>query len=111
MLDEIRKENPKAGASFRWCVDVDGGKDFVLKLQHLPAALEFLEGRPSLERDTCPGSVICDIKMQVDMENWPSISGPKPVLFTPDRSATAAAIKEKGRGRARFFKGKNCLKD
>lgn len=79
------------GASFRWAVAGTSGPSLQLELQSLPTQARFLT-KPNLKADNCVSVLIVKFAVNADLFDGISHAGPVPIIFTPDRTATAAAL-------------------
>lgn len=81
------------GASFRWAVAGTAGHKLQLELQSLPTQARFLT-KPNLKADNCVSVLVAKFAVNADLFDGTSHAGPVPLVFTPDRDATAAALAE-----------------
>lgn len=81
------------GASLRWAVAgaPDGGMQ--MELQSMPCQARFLT-KPNLKADNSVSVLVAAFKVRVNMFDSFTHAGPVPLIFTPDRAATAAAFQQ-----------------
>jgi hypothetical protein len=79
------------GASLRWAVAAVNASEVILELQSLPTNARYLT-KPNLKADNTVSVLVSTFKLNADLFDGESISGPVPLIFTPDREATLAAF-------------------
>jgi hypothetical protein len=80
------------GASFRWAVaGCPASAGMQLELQSLPCQARFLS-KPNLRGDNAVSVLIRAFTLNADLFDGSSHAGPVPLLFSPDITATTAAL-------------------
>ena len=75
----------------RWAVAAVNASEVILELQSLPTNARYLT-KPNLKADNTVSVLVSTFKLNADLFDGESISGPVPLIFTPDREATLAAF-------------------
>jgi hypothetical protein len=75
----------------RWAVAAVNASEVVLELQSLPTNARYLT-KPNLKADNTDSVLVSTFKLNADLFDGESISGPVPLIFAPDREATLAAF-------------------
>ena len=92
LLSEKASLQPPVGAAVRWAINADGEGGLSLLLQALPATAASLNSRPTFKRDICPGVVLLNILLSVDIDYNGALTGPKPRLFSTSIETTAKVL-------------------
>jgi hypothetical protein len=80
------------GASLRWAVaGALTASRMQIELQSLPTQARFLT-KPNLKADNSVSVLVQTFDLNADLFDGPSHAGPVPLLFSPDTTATAAAL-------------------
>ena len=96
------------GAAVRWAINADGEGGLSLLLQALPASAASLNSRPTFKRDICPGVVLINVILSVEIDYNGVLTGPKPRLFSTSIETTAKILSSSKSSRHNTGKGNNC---
>jgi hypothetical protein len=79
-------EKEAVGASIRWSLVVNSKKQVEVALQGLPCPQKYL--KPTLRQDNVATVRLAKVDIRCEMGDEAALSGPIPILFSPDQAAT-----------------------
>ncbi len=91
-LNRIHEADYKAGGVTRWAILATGPRAMQLCLLGLPTSISRIKASSIFRMDNCPAVLLGSLPLTVHFNKRRTVSGPVPILFSPDPPATEEAL-------------------